>query len=113
MDKSKRRETRVRVDLKGSLHNIPTDANDIVPFWEKIVAHIPEKFRSKGKVEISPYYDAYDVLRDEIRVWYYRPENEEEHAQRTMAALQAADVERRYELNLLAKLKAKYEYEGV
>lgn len=84
------------------------NAQQVLEWVQEKVSKIPAEYMSKSWIIFSAE-DNYDSHIARISIGYCRPETDEEMAQRLAAEAMSFDEKMRAELEVLAKLKAKYE----
>lgn len=96
-------KTKVKVNLVTlSIYELPEGALELIDWATNLLKKVPEQYRSSIQIEFSDYDNNKEMEMD-----YYRPETEEELAARKAKELHYKKEQE--ELQLLAKLKAKYE----
>lgn len=90
---------------------LPAKLSDLADWADKMLSNVPDRYREDVKFEFTDHGDEYSHV--ELRVFYERPECEEERAIRlrnvAIEAWRSAQHHREKDLHMLAALKAKYE----
>jgi len=83
----------------------PVNANECVAWFQNKLQEIPEEFRSNAQIKFDTTYD-HDIPR--IKISYFRPETDEEEVRRVQGDAMREEYRRNDELQVLARLQAKY-----
>ena len=87
---------------------LPGNMFSLIKFLHDKLLEVPEEYRSDAEI-VFEAKDDYGQASLEIDLYYQREENEEEKEERSRKSMRAFELEVDTELELLAKLKAKYE----
>lgn len=86
----------------------PDGFTDALAWFQDKLAQIPDKFKGVARCEISSEGGYEDSHYGYIEIWYYRPETEDEKAERIAKRDAELAAQRFNELAILRTLKEKY-----
>lgn len=87
----------------------PEDARRCVAWFSEKLESIPSKYRATAKIEIDARGGYEDSYYARIKIYYDRPETDDEENTREAETRRQQEVKKEQELRTLAALKAKYE----
>lgn len=86
----------------------PTKATESINWFLDKLSQIPEEFRESATIQIETVQD-YDDYHTEITFSYSRPQTDEEVLAEERKVRSAKKYKEQQDLEMLARLKAKYE----